>query len=287
LLKLIIYNKYINYYLRNISFIFKSILPNRLRIPISGSFKLKIAKGKTLKIATNPTSYITKQLFWEGADHYEFTVFFKKLLSSSEYFIDVGANFGYYSLLAAKLKDNIQIHAFEPSPGPLKYLRENIQQNGVEHVIKVYNLALSDSDEILDFYIVMNKKFPQFLNLSGEHNTGSKNLKNATQIKVESTSLDKLYDLKKIENVDLIKIDVEGAENSVIKGAEILIEQFKPKIICEILKQENANYIQQKLSGIGYEFYIFSFGELIKLNNIEISQFQKKDFIFIHPENNF
>lgn len=286
MIKKIIYNKYVNFCLRNLSYIFRSILPEKFKIPVSGTFRLKISKDNAIKINTNPTSYISKQLFWNGSDNYEFTLLFKKIIKTSSSFIDIGANFGYYSLLAAKLNKEIKVHCFEPSPGPLQYLNENVKLNSLENKISIYNLALSDQKGKLDFHVVENKKFSNFLNLSGEHNTGSKKLKNSTQIVVESVTLDSLFLSKNIKFVDLIKIDVEGAEHLVIQGAKSIIQECKPIIICEILKQENATYIQSELKQMGFEAYIFSIGKLVKVDHIRVDELNKNDYFFIHSEKN-
>lgn len=286
LIKKIIYNSCINFLIRNICYPFRFFLPDSLRIPPSGILQLKVGSKKKLKIYTNPTSYIAKQLFWDGVDNYEFTPIFKKIINSCNTFIDIGANFGYYSLLASKLNSSIHVHAFEPSPGPLKYLKDNIAINKLHEQITVYELALSDSTGQVNFNIVKNKKFPQFLNLSGEHNAGSKQLANSTSIQVDSTSLDLLHQLKKIQSVDLIKIDVEGAENFVIKGGMMLFKKNKPVIICEILSQENAVFIENKLREIGYEVYFYLNNKLVKMDSIVVEKLKKKDFFFIHPSNN-
>jgi len=287
LLKKIIYNRYVNFCLRNFCYFFKPWLPDRLRIPVSGLFSLKISPQEKIKIYTNPTSYITKQLFWEGADNYEFTHIFKKLISHSTCFVDVGANFGYYSLLAAKLNPSIKVHTFEPSPGPFKYLEDNVSFNKLEQNITLYKLALSNSEEMLEFNVIENKKFPNYLNLSGEHNAGSKNLTSKTSsIQVKSSALDILYRLEKITDLDLIKIDVEGAEYPVIQGAIQLLKDCKPIIICELLTQKNASLVESKLNSIGYETYYYASKSLFKLEKIVVDERYKTDYFFIHPEKN-
>ncbi|GGE19895.1 FkbM family methyltransferase [Psychroflexus salis] len=283
MIKKLIYNSQVNFFIRNLCYFFKALIPNNLRIPVSGIFKLKVEKNLNLKISTNQTSYISKQLFWEGSENYEYTPIFKSILKETKTFIDIGANFGYYSLLAAKLNKNIKVFAFEPSPGPFVYLKENIKINKLKN-IEVFKLALSDFSGLLDFYEVRNRKYKNVPNLSGEHNTGSKKHLNTNKIKVKCEKLDSIFRGDDIEKIDLIKIDVEGSENQVIIGAIEIIRKVKPTIICEILEQKKAELIEKKLISLGYLIYVHHNNKLLKVDNIQVRNYIKKDFFFIHPK---
>ncbi len=75
----------------------------------------------------NPTSYGSKQLFWHGHQGFEASLFplFVDLIRDASVFFDVGANIGYYSLLASVYNPSIEVHAFEPLPAPFKYVGLN------------------------------------------------------------------------------------------------------------------------------------------------------------------
>ena len=72
---------------------------------------------------TNQTCFVTKYMFYEGFEAYEYNWLFKDLAQNASCFLDVGANIGLYSVLAAKYNSKLQIHAFEPGKGavPVSY----------------------------------------------------------------------------------------------------------------------------------------------------------------------
>ena len=132
--------------------------------------------------------------------------------------VDVGAHYGFYTLYASKLIDADGIVlCFEPHPDNYKGLLTNLQLNGVRNV-KAFNLALGESDGKTKLYIRSH---------SGAHSTF---LRSRYCINVELAKLDTVVERFNIKKVDLIKIDAEGAELSILKGASKVIEKFKPSL---------------------------------------------------------
>ena len=117
----IIYSQKLNYVLRNLNFI---LMPEKIRIPPSGVMTLKTDSGK-IKMATNQTSYLTQLLFWNGYKKFEYSEIFEKLSKSTNLFLDIGSNIGYYSLLGAKSNPKMKVFAFEPAHGPKYFLNKN------------------------------------------------------------------------------------------------------------------------------------------------------------------
>jgi len=133
------------------------------------------------------------------------TQFIKDNLKPGNVFVDVGANAGYFSVLASRIVgDKGRVYAFEPASDTYAVLLKNIQ--GLDNVHS-YNVALSNYIGEANFY--------------GGENTGQRGLSisptNGTKIleKVKVTTLDN-YNIKP----DMIKIDTEGNEADVIKGAK-------------------------------------------------------------------
>lgn len=118
-------------------------------------------------------------------------------------FIDIGANMGYYTALLAKNFETIL--AFEPDPENLKMIRCMIAAGRLHNVV-VSNRAVSDFDGISKFYMG-SKRVEHSLESGGRQDSG---------LLVETVKLDSLIN----GNVDLVKVDVEGAERKVINGAE-------------------------------------------------------------------
>src|SRR5690606_323848 len=122
------------------------------------------------KMTTNPTNAVTKFLFWGNVEGFEYhaTKVFIELVKNSSVFLDIGANIGYYSLLASAVTDKkIKVFAFEPMPAIYDYLLKNIKCNGFSN-ISPYALALSDAKGEAEFYSVTNKKFISFPQLTGD-----------------------------------------------------------------------------------------------------------------------
>lgn len=160
---------------------------------------------------------------------------FKKYLKNGDTFIDVGANIGYFSMIAAGfVGKNGQIHSFEPVPEYFHKL-ENLSKNNSQYNITVNQFALGDEEKYSKIYISGrsgigdNTFFPVFLENAGNNKTAE----------VSIRRLDKYIKEKKIENIKLIKIDVEGFEFPVLKGLKDYFLKCKktglfPLIICEI-----------------------------------------------------
>tara|TARA_B110000037_G_C17106078_1_gene499878 strand:- start:1557 stop:2258 length:702 start_codon:yes stop_codon:yes gene_type:complete len=194
---------------------------------------------KLLQSIDNLVTYIFSNLSKEDR-------FIKKFLGKKKItLVDVGANLGGYTDFVKKNININQIHLFEPSKKCFEFLKEKFYQE------KVYinNKALSNIDKISRFYE------NEILSQSSLHNTKNKfnsNLKNTSQYKIQCTTLDNYFyskDKKKI--IDLLKIDAEGEDLNVLKGAKNILKNKKVKLIkIELLnsfmsskKKSNINEI--------------------------------------------
>jgi len=133
----------------------------------------------------------------------------------SKYIIfDIGANKGDYSKLVAQLP-NVEVYSFEPHPTSFKALKENTKSIGN---IKYCNVAVSDKIGKLKLFDYDDKDGSSHASLSSEifstvHNSS------VVSHEVEVTTVDVVVDKNKLENIDFLKIDVEGYELSVLNGA--------------------------------------------------------------------
>ncbi|MCV6629433.1 MAG: FkbM family methyltransferase [Flavobacteriaceae bacterium] len=245
------FNRILRYLIRALSF----FVPSKYRLHPCGLMRLNVPSAEmTILIETNQTSYIGKQLFYDGAEQFEYTTIFLKLIKRVSCFIDVGANIGYYTILAGKCNADLQIYSFEPARGARTYLTANIKHNGLEGQVRQESMALSDNKGQLRFFEVQNPKYPHIPNLSGEHNLGTKNLESTVEIQVESLPLDDYVSLFSVDSIDLIKIDTEGSEHIVLKGAKGVLERNRPIVICETLFQK----IEEELEAIFFDLdYLF------------------------------
>jgi len=258
----------------------------KFQLPPSGTITIKLLSGTQFKLLTNQTSYVTKLLYWKGADAFEYTPIFERLSKKIDSFVDIGANTGYYSILAAAVNKKIRVHAFEPARGPSHYLRNNIDTNQFEGRIKAHSIALSDRESEVEFYEVQNSKYLYLQNNLGGVGSLKKesNLKRTSTI-VKTLQLDKFVERENIQNIDLIKIDTEGTENLILTGAFRTIQQFKPIIICETLFNRIENELENIMRSHGYEFYDHLNQKLYRVNTlIRKKDNGVRDCFFVHPE---
>jgi|TARA_B110000259_G_scaffold90249_1_gene104791 FkbM family methyltransferase len=270
LLHNLIYHPTINKLLRNINYVLSPILPSKIKLYPTGKLKIRMDSVGSIYFKTNQTSFLTRELFWKGPEKFEFTKIFTKLIKKADVFIDIGANIGYYSILAGKFNPNIRVIAFEPSEGAMIYACENVRINNLEDIIKIEPLALFNKTGELDFYNVTNPKFSTIYNLSGEHNlTESKNKLKYAKVKTNGIKLDTYLKDVDLERIDLLKIDTEGSEYLILEGAGKVLKKDRPIVICETL----FNLIEEKLESIfielDYEFYNHSENGLVKVNSIQ------------------
>lgn len=137
--------------------------------------------------------------------------------------LDVGANFGYLSLVwASTILKNGNIHAFEPNRQVYNSFQKSINENKLDKSIHLNNLAVGKKDGFVNLY---------------SSSTSSNTLNISESIGPESSirmiSLDSYVEKNEIESCDLIKIDVDGIEYEILKGAENLLKKFRPIFIVE------------------------------------------------------
>jgi FkbM family methyltransferase len=159
-------------------------------------------------------------------------------------FLDIGAHIGKYSILYSDYFE--KIYAFEPEPNNFECLKENIKTNNLENKIISLNLAVADENGFIGFFLSP---------YSVTHSLVKK--ETDKKITVECISLDEFFKKFGISasDISLIKIDVEGAENLVIKGLEENFDKLQCKFIIEIWENnlENKKFITDFLKKFDYK----------------------------------
>lgn len=122
-------------------------------------------------------------------------------------FLDIGANIGYYSLMAAKFGAS-HILAFEPNPKVFSRLRFNIEANDLQHCVKALPIALGEHVETTTMYVSER-------DMGGSH-IGDHGDSSGTPISVQMKPLLSVLQDEQINRVDALKIDVEGMEDLVL-----------------------------------------------------------------------
>ena len=150
--------------------------------------------------------------------------------------IDVGTNIGETLLNFAKINTEGRNIGFEPVPHLYEIAKRNIALNEFKN-IELVNKGLSSTYEVLSFHDVSE-------NNSGGTFLTRENNSDANR-SVEAVRLDEFVKRNGIDNISLIKIDVEGFEMEVLKGASATLHSFKPVLFVEI---DNALLARQKTS---------------------------------------
>jgi FkbM family methyltransferase len=175
-----------------------------------------------------------------GAHEFDTTHVLLNRLLPSDIFVDVGANLGYFSVLAAKRLTEGQVIAVEPSPRSYRLLRTNVELNGLNNVQIVQRILWRESGQPLE------------LHATDPWNSGADSVlgAGATEAAGISMTLDELAADLGLDRMGAIKIDVEGAELDVLLGAVRCFRQFRPRLVilaadnpCESVRREAVNLI--------------------------------------------
>jgi FkbM family methyltransferase len=146
---------------------------------------------------------------------------------------DVGGNIGLFACLAAAQRTDSRVVSFEPVPSNLSYLRRNIDANGLAGKIEVVEQAVSDEIGSAPIYIADS---------IGTHSLASANAASDHHIDVSVTTLDEWFGE---QTIDLLKIDVEGFDGHVVRGARRTLARDKPTLFVE--------YTPQSLAAAGFD----------------------------------
>ncbi len=180
------------------------LLPDEKIIEVQG-FKIRV-------ITQGHINDISTELLFKGVHEPMSTNIFKRIINQGDCVIDIGANVGYFSLLASRLVgSNGRVHAFEPSLENMTALIDNLVINSFGNV-KTHLVALSDYDGRSKFFLSRDESARHSLIQTHEHNS------------------DIMVDVKKLDNVinhvpvHFIKSDTEGNELAVLGGAKQIIQ---------------------------------------------------------------
>lgn len=145
--------------------------------------------------------------------------------------LDVGANFGFLSLVWANtIAKNGQTIAFEPNSSLYRTISKSIKLNDLENTLSVVNNAVGNENKTIKLFI--GNATSNVIKMSDS----------SSECEVEMTTLDGFCERSNLKQCDLLKIDVDGIELDILKGATQLIKRFKPLVIIET--NENIEIIE-------------------------------------------
>lgn len=278
--------------------LFKKLWPYKNIIEIQGSKMFIDINEESYPMCKTFEAYASNRIHEKTT-----TELFKKVVKKGNSVVDLGANIGYFTLLAAKIVGpEGKVFSFEPEPKNYSYLIKNIELNNYNNV-QSFQKAVSDKKGRTKLYICEYdtghhtiNKYDGIESYSGGRDTKEKS------IDIETVTLDEIFSSR--ENaIDVIKMDVEGAEALVLAGmGNILTNNKKLKMFVEffpLLIEKIGNspreFIRRLLED--YKFSIFIIpgdynaqtGQMIRINSVqEIMNLCKgeKDHINLFLEHN-
>lgn len=180
---------------------------------------------------------------YESRNYYEIETleYLKKEYKQFEHVLDIGSNMGNHMLYYCSNLGAKKVHCFEPNQFNLEQLQKNISLNHLQKIVTVYPYALGAEP---------GKGVQADFSLG---NTGMNRIDKVadtagTEASIEIRSLDSLN----IQQADFMKIDVEGFEVEVLKGAGNTIKQCKPVVMIEVF-ENNRPQVDELMQGYGYK----------------------------------
>lgn len=171
---------------------------------------------------------------WIGSYEFEQQRILTEQIKPGMVFFDIGAHVGFYTLLASnRVSSNGRVVAFEPLPRNLKYLYQHLRLNRIENV-QVIEAAVTDSNGSIEFE---------------EHASSSMSrITPGGSLQVKTVSIDMLLSHGMIPAPACMKIDVEGAELQVLKGAAETLRRYHPTLVLSThgswLHQQSTLYLK-------------------------------------------
>ena len=287
---LFLYHPKTNTLVRSVLKPFSGIIPSKFKFPINGTFPIKLDNKVSITLTTNPTSFLARLLFWDGVTGFEYETvrIFMELVKKSNCFFDIGANIGYYSLVAAAFNPKAKIVGFEPLPAANKFFKLNVQHNRFNNVT-VEQMALSNFSGKAQFSAIKNPKFSDVDDqLAGDGGLSEKfsGTRSVFKFEVQVETLDDYIKthLKQGEKIDLIKLDTEASEHLVLGGAKTVLTEHRPIIQCEVLPGQIENELQTIFGSNSYLFFRALTNGLKKVDTLLDNHDHNKDYFMVPAE---
>ena len=202
----------------------------------------------------------------------------KKYISNGDVIFDAGANIGEWTKYVLKISPEAKIHCFEPCRGTFQMLKNNVGADA-----KLNNFGLSDKPGEADFFVVADGAGTNSLFCNAEIQKKERVILN---------SVDNYCAQQKIPKINFLKIDVEGGEFSVLRGADNLL---KNGMIDFVQFEYNRTYIDANIrlldvfnyfSGKPYKYFLIKYNRLESIAHYsqDLENFQLCNYLFVNEK---
>jgi FkbM family methyltransferase len=219
-----------------------------------------------LKLTARPIDGNGRLICYFGTKFDPIFDFLKTYLQEGMVFVDVGANIGSHAINAARLVGRTgSVFAFEADPDTYHLLADNIKSNSLRNIV-LKQTCVSDHVGTLSFYKHKDSAKSSIVD------RGEK-----LSVTLPSDTLDNLVPAD--TKIDILKVDVEGAELSVLRGGRtVFSDQRRPSVvIIEVFdvrdNTDKSEGIREVLEGYGYKFYLFDGHKLAPLSGSALNAF--------------
>ncbi len=207
--------------------------------------------------------------------------------------LDIGANVGIFSLNLYQNYPDIQYYLFEPIPSTFQWLLKNMKLNSAsDERYKPFNVGMSDKKGTFEFYVpaaneaaslVANED--SFYRKKADSNGNYTGNTDLDRVLCTVDTVDSFVKEHNVKDITFVKIDVEGNEFKVLKGAEETLKEYKPLVYCELLRKHakrfgyHPNEVIEYMSKLGYGCLTMREGKLVDIKEIT-EETEETNFFF-------
>lgn len=216
------------------------LLPRALikRIQPYGPHPVATPAGNTVTYVSDERDILARNVVWPGDWERSSLRLFSELARNAGWVLDVGAYTGIYSLTAVADSERARVIAFEPNPEILPNLHRNLAVNEVNDRVRVIESAIADAPGRVALTVPEDRTAASIaIGMQGD------------QVDVAVTTLDRSAGERRI---DLIKMDIEGAEAAALRGGATLLQRDQPHILVELLTEAAFGEVCRTLAPFGY-----------------------------------
>ncbi len=233
-------------------------------------------EGGTFMMLRPDRCEIAKELYWgngrrpkpEDALALEIV---SRLAREADVLLDVGAYTGVFTLAATAVDPELRAHAFEIVPRVAEALEQNLRRNGVADRVEVHVEGLGEPGASMVVPIGKGgSALPSFY---------SSRMSFADGVQIGFRSLDSMADLVPSGARVVMKIDVEGTEDQILRHGQAFLEAFHPDMLCEVLPVADGSVLQAMLEPHGFRMYLVGQTEVRPMPSLVPDQ-RFRDWLF-------
>jgi FkbM family methyltransferase len=220
---------------------------------------------------------------------------FATLAQRARTVLDIGANTGVFTLLAARANGNARVVAFEPHPGNFDRLCANVQLNGLRRDVELVPAAAGESGGTVSLTAPADGRLSDVASVVGDFARAHYGIEYRA-IAVEQTTVDAAAERLKLAGIDLIKLDVEYHEVAALTGARATLERWSPAVLAEVsnydvfagekpelagrLRPDNALRVEEIMGERGYHFYAVGDRGLLRVESLRGLPERSSNYLF-------